>query len=618
MNRAADKSLKVLVQAAEADPRVIVAVLPHLVGGNGTYNFDTATKTKTIEKLLTFVDDNNAEIVINILLKPVLSIEGYVQQGLLKFQVPSTDRFRTDAVKQAHMRRQLFCDYLLSTIRRANVQDDTRNLSWVKEAALPTIANIAYCEDAQFQPPITAKIRGLSRDRLMSCFAHLLPDLKGFSFPCDLVKEIKPDAVKMDARIVETRDGAISTMSKILKKAKKSDAQDKAPLQALALLYSLVIFQLYNGEPEAISTIDELKLFYDKLIKRKEKGESEVEASEILVELLLSFISKPSALLRKVTQHVFTAFMADITAEGLKLITDVLESSENLRGQQEMFDQEPEDGEQPGDDSDIEMDSDVEVVDMNGEEGHLTTNLNEEDDDPDGDKDIDESGEEEDEEAKKLDDALAKALGTHRLDKDADEESDSDADMTDSEMMELDSKLVEIFSQRKKTTKPKQEQKEAKETIVNFKNRVLDLLEIFVKKQPGNPLAFGLLLPLLQLIRTTKTKKLADRASSIIHTFQQASKKNGKNAEASISKQIKLMKAIHLEASKNPAHMFARAASTSSLMIASSCYRADKGSVDKLVKVYAETQGAWMKGEVKMPPTMFNDWVNWSQSIANA
>ena len=85
MHRAADKSLKVLVQAAESDSQVMVAVLPHLVGGHGTYNFDTATKTKTVEKLLGFVNDSNANCVIDILLKPVLSVEGYIQPGRFNF-----------------------------------------------------------------------------------------------------------------------------------------------------------------------------------------------------------------------------------------------------------------------------------------------------------------------------------------------------------------------------------------------------------------------------------------------------------------------------------------------------------------------------------------------------
>ena len=44
-------------------------------------------------------------------------------------------------------------------------------------------------------------------------------------------------------------------------------------------------------------------------------------------------------------------------------------------------------------------------------------------------------------------------------------------------MMTLDAKLVEIFSQRKKAPN-KKEKKGAKENIINFRNRVLDLLEI--------------------------------------------------------------------------------------------------------------------------------------------
>jgi DNA polymerase phi len=138
--------------------------------------------------------------------------------------------------------------------------------------------------------------------------------------------------------------------------------------------------------------------------------------------------------------------------------------------------------------------------------------------------------------------------------------------MTDSEMMALDSKLVEIFSQRKKEPNKKQEQKDAKETIVNFKSRILDLLDIYVKKQAANPLSYGLLLPLLHLIRTTKTKPLAEKARDIITSFSKAAKKSTPTS-VDVFSQIKLLKTIHLEASKDPSHGFARAASTSSLCI---------------------------------------------------
>jgi DNA polymerase phi len=515
-------------------------------------------------------------------------------------------------------------------IKRVNAAEESQNASWIDEVALPKLANIAYSHDSTFQPPVSEKTRILFRNRLTSAFAHLLSDLKGFSYPCNLIQSFAADAVDMDEHISGAKDKALSTMAKILKKAKKAEAGDKAPLQALALLYSLVIFQLYNGESEALSILDELMLCYDKLIRHKESEDSEVEASEVLVELLLSFISKPSALLRKVTQHVFSAFMSDMTGGGLKLMTDVLESGESLRGQQELFDQEPEDGDEMDVDDSDEVDSDVEVVDMNGKEGNLKGHLvdNSDDDDDDEDEGEDDGGnedessiEEDDEDAKRLDDALAKALGSHRLDQDLNaEESDSDADMTDSEMMALDSKLVEIFSQRKKQPNKKQEQKDAKETMVNFKSRVLDLLEIYVKKQASNPLAFGLLLPLLLLIHTTKTKQLAEKAHNIILSFAKASKgaKKESSAEGNVSEQIALMKAIHAEAPKDPSHMFAKSASTASLLVASSLYRADKGTVKKVATVYRDSQIAWIEGEVKMQAAFFHEWVNWCQSHVNS
>ena len=76
LNRAADKSLKVLIRSVETDPKLLVTVLPRIIGGYGTYNFDRVTKTKTVEKLLSLVDDKIAIAVIKVLLEPTLSVQG--------------------------------------------------------------------------------------------------------------------------------------------------------------------------------------------------------------------------------------------------------------------------------------------------------------------------------------------------------------------------------------------------------------------------------------------------------------------------------------------------------------------------------------------------------------
>ena len=76
LNRAADKSLKVLLQTVESDPQTLPAILQQLIGRNGTYNFDRVTKTKTVEKLLAKVDEANANAVIAALVEPITVVEG--------------------------------------------------------------------------------------------------------------------------------------------------------------------------------------------------------------------------------------------------------------------------------------------------------------------------------------------------------------------------------------------------------------------------------------------------------------------------------------------------------------------------------------------------------------
>lgn len=492
--------------------------------------------------------------------------------------------------------------------------------SWVENHALPQMASLAYSKNEEFTPAISEKTRSIFRNRLNSAFAHLISDSNGFSYPCKLLQTLKPTAVDMDEDISAAKDKALGVIEKLMKKAKKGADNNKKPLQALAMLYALVIFQLYNGESDAVSLLDELKLCYDKLIRGKDNAEAKSEAAVVLVEILLSFMSKQSALLRKTALQAFIAFSSEITEEGLKLLIGVLESSENLKGQHELFDQD--DDELNHGDEDNELDSDVEVLDANGISGHDGSDAGTEDDGEESDdSEHDEEEKEEDdddEEAQKLDDALAKALGTHRADQDLREDSsDSDVDMSDSEMMELDSKLVEIFSQRKKQPNKKQEKRDARGNIINFKSRVLDLLEIYVKEQAANLLALDLLVPLLKLIRTTTAKQLSEKAYKVIANFAKASKglKPSENSTTlDQSKRLHVLKDIHEEGSKDQSHAFARAASAASLLVATALYRASNTNFKKIDKVYHDTQIKWHGREVKMQVSFFQDWLNWCQS----
>ncbi|KAL5350635.1 DNA-directed DNA polymerase [Pseudogymnoascus australis] len=571
LHRAAEKSLRAVQQMAEAHPHTIPTVLPKLIGGNGFYNFDQVTKTKTIDKMLGWASGKDAEAVVEILLRPALKIEG------------------CESDKDAETRRQCFGDYLLSMIRRVNVTDESVDATWVKTTGLPTLGRLSYSKKhLKCKPELSEASRTMFRGRLTSAFAHLISDPKGFSYPIELLQSVKTDAVEMEDEVEAAKDKALATMEKLLKKTKKASEKEKISLEALALLYALVIFQLLNGESDAASVLDELKLCYDKLIRGKEDEEGQ-DVSQVLVEILLSLMSRSSLLLRKVAQHVFTAFAGEISAEGLALMTDVLGASESAKGQQALFDQnddeEHDHDDDEGSDSD-ELDSDVEMISANG--------------------DADDAEDGEDADMAALDKALASALDTHRLDEDAAAESESDADMSDSEMLQLDEKLVEIFAARKKTPNKKQEAKDARATVVNLKNRILDLLEIYVRRAPEKVEAYGIILPLLRCMRETGTKQ-AD-----------GEEEGEEKVDFDILERIELLKEIHEEAAKDASHAFAKAASTASLLVASSLYKVDRRLVKKVAGVYRDTQVQWVMGEKKVAAGLFVDWVNWCQSHAGA
>jgi DNA polymerase phi len=294
------------------------------------------------------------------------------------------------------------------------------------------------------------------------------------------------------------------------------------------------------------------------------------------------------------------------------LMTDVLGAAESAKGQQALFDQnddeEHDHDDEEGSDSD-ELDSDVEMISANGDDAD----------------DAVEDGEDADMAA--LDKALAAALDTHRLDEDAAAESESDSDMSDSEMLQLDEKLVEIFAARKKVPNKKQEAKDARATVVNLKNRILDLLEIYVRRVPEKVEAYGLILPLLRCMRETGTKQVGERAHSVLAAFKKATKggkaegdeeEGEEKADFDILERIELLKEIHEEAARDASHAFAKAASTASLLVASSLYRVDKRLVKKVAGVYRDTQVQWVMGEKKVAAGLFVDWVNWCQSHAGA
>lgn len=600
LHRAALKALKAIEAAVEKIPSLLPTILRELLGKQGAYDFDQRTNTKTVDKLL----QHTAPATVKSVLKTV-QLKDPAKSGLDErkyYQALGNYLFR------------------LSSVPSESAEPDTSSKS-VPGVAIQALTELAYSNKS-----VPVEMRESLRSRSTSAFAKLVRRPEDFGHLCNAILSIEVDVDPEDEIASSVLPGAYERLKDLLDPSKETDTT-KAPRQALALLHAVGVLQFYNQDPDVVDLFEELDECYHKL-EGHGRGSDE-GISEYLVEILLAMVARPSSLMRQVSLQVFEAFTGFMSAEALKLLTDPLAAEESAKGQQALFSTEDEDmmdaeaADASGSDEE-ELDSDVEIVNLEDAGSDQGADDSDKDSD-DEEKDDGEDGQDKDQEAlDALDNALAEVLGSHRLDKDAEADSGEESDMTDSEMMAVDEKLAEIFKQRAKTTSKKKEKKDAKDTVVNFKHRVLDLLAIFVKKEApaANPLAFEVLLPLLHLVRTTTTKPLANKACETILNFSKGLKKaRASHADKTppgldLDALTELLGELHGEASKDPSHAFAKAVSTASLSVASVLCGA-KDRRERVFGMYAQTQLRWFQGEVKIQPAFFSDWLNWCQSHAS-
>jgi DNA polymerase phi len=113
---------------------------------------------------------------------------------------------------------------------------------------------------------------------------------------------------------------ANKTLQNIHNEATSADSRQKEQLIAFKLLYSLTILQVYNGDTDAVSILDELSVCYEKLYapEGEERG-----GWEILVEIVLSLVSKQSVMFKRLAHQVFSACTSSINANGLESLVNV-------------------------------------------------------------------------------------------------------------------------------------------------------------------------------------------------------------------------------------------------------------------------------------------------------
>ncbi|KAJ5102667.1 hypothetical protein N7532_003196 [Penicillium argentinense] len=619
------KTSKTMQARVSKDPSFAGPAVHGLMGTGGAVLFDQVTKTKTIEKI---VADASSDALKDII--PLF-------EELISRPATSDDKI-------AAANRQYIAGLLLSIVRAKSStgnDDSEEDFESVLEKILFIFVRFAYFTDkssSAAEPAVSEATQELLRNRVSSALNSLLTSQKyAASIPYAVVKQIRDASkseefgkfiINIDEKLQESVKTAFKSLKRLSSKEKKGETSSIA---AFKLLYSMTVLQVYNGDADAVSMLDELAFCYTKFLgdeaSKKKKKEDTSDASDALVEILLSFASKQSQLFRRMSEQVFGAFADQVTENGLESLISILEAKESLAGQQEMFDQDDEDDVEEAsgsDDDDVEMadidgeeDSDVEVVEAGdtGDAGDASDDEEDDDDEASG-TDEEDAAEVADFEAK-----LAAALGTHRADKDLDaEESDSDADMNDDEMEQVDAQLANVFRARRKAVSAQKDKKDARSNMVNFKNRVLDLLEIFVKKSHSRLLALDLLLPLLRLTRRSTNKQIANKAAGVLREYTKLCKGSAVpsiDSEEGVEAVWELLRSIHKEAGHSgpPAH--ATAVSQASLLVVKVLVGHEKGLVAGVVDVYGETRKEMLlSAKSHVQPSFFTDWNNWCVSAS--
>ena len=313
LHQAAEKSMKALLARAHKDPTSGVSILQALLARpNGRLDFDKISKTKTIETIIAHLPYSDYGKVVNLFDEQILQPGGRDE-------------------KENNMRRLDAADQLVQAVRHCQRTGWSSNpasneASWIR-MLLNVLGKYAYfdiesmlaTQSGRPIPQVSLFLRQQLRDRVSSCLSCLVSKSVFASyFAHILVMEIVdgPSLLKADANVQHIIADARAMLDKMSSNpaCKDLESPEGSCLCTIILLYSVLMLQVYNGDTAAVAMLEDLNR------SQEDKASDE---SAILVEILLSFASKPSQLFRRLCQQVFMSCSSSIGQEGLESMVKV-------------------------------------------------------------------------------------------------------------------------------------------------------------------------------------------------------------------------------------------------------------------------------------------------------
>ena len=489
----AQKTVTYVGEAVKRSPTAGMALVTQLMGEHGRPDFDRVTHTKTIESILSSLD------------------EAGIQKYLAYLRNVAYETADVDDKKHVASQRQWACDQMLGLVR-SNVI--AKSDQWIRDVlvffaghgcfALVKSPPAPWSNVLQVPAvPFDDSVQELCRLRLQACLTELKGSKTGdHDWPLvvlDLLKAMAKEKrcfVSTATSLAQERiERALETLKQLDKaQSKEKDDTKKAHMQAFKTMVAAVIIITYEDTDDAPDLVEGLVdasrlLFF-------EKRKTEIGGMEMFVDVLIGLLEISSAFLRAMVSQAFAAFIGSMTKESIDHLIDQLGMNEEI---EEVADEEgPEDQEI----SEQGLDRDA--------------NDSEEELDEDEDEDEDEEEDEVDEDdvdpvlRSRVEEAF-RATGAA-----ADDDEDDDDNFDDEQMAQLDDKLAEIFRQHT-SSKRKRAEIIQRDTAL-FHNKILDLIEMYAKEQSGNALVMRLVAPLFALSRGSGdvSQQVAHRASQIL------------------------------------------------------------------------------------------------------
>ncbi|WFD42526.1 DNA-directed DNA polymerase [Malassezia psittaci] len=483
------KTVDHVSQAVKRSPTAGVALVTQLLGEHGRQDFDKVTHTKTIESILSSLDQ--------------AGIQRYLEHlRSVAYQVT-----KSDSVLHATTQRQWAADQMLALVRSNLIP---KSDEWLYDV-VTFLTVFGYFEvvktptswNSVLSAPKVAfheQTQALFRLRLQACLTELKGnEIKGHSWPMEaasIVAKMKKEksfkSIASDLAL-ERVESAYALLHSLQKKEHKASTKTKA----FETLVAAVILITYEDTEESPNLVEPLVDVANVLfLGKKADKDQAIGATELLVDVFIGLLEISSSFLRAIVSQAFATFSGELNAESLDHLIDQLGLNEATADEDEVQAEDP-------DDQDEVMEEDE---DDSEEEDS--------DDDPEESSDDDEGDAEVDPILLSKVEAAFREKGLAEVSAD---ESDDDLDtFDDDQMSQLDDKLAEIFVQHSKS-KRKEREILQRDTAV-FHNKVLDLLEIYAKEQSAKIHVVRLAAPLFALAKGAGdvSEQVATRAGQLL------------------------------------------------------------------------------------------------------